>query len=68
MFSKAEFSVKWNSYISDISNPYPAKLIYINSLLTHLKLSLATATHNFKWVEITNIKLILAQIFASLEV
>ena len=63
MFSKAEFSVKWNSYISDISNPYPAKLI-----LTHLKLSLATVTHNFKWVGITNISLILAQIFASIEV
>ena len=37
-------------------NLYPAKLIY--SILTHMKLCLATAIHNFKWVKITDISLI----------
>ena len=34
----------------------------------HLKLCLANATHNFKWLKITHICLIWAQIFANLDV
>ena len=36
-------------------SPHPIKLIYLN--LTHLKLCLATTTHNFKWVKITRVYL-----------
>ena len=42
-------------------NPYPAKLIY-------LKLCLATATHTFKWLKITHICFIGAQLFANFRV
>ena len=37
-------------------------------IFTHLKLCLATATHNFKWVEITHICLISDQTLANLDV
>ena len=36
-------------------------------ILTHLKLCLATATHNFKWVEITHICLIWDHTFANFD-
>ena len=36
----------------------------IISILTHLKLCLATATHNFKWMQITHYSLIWNQTFA----
>ena len=45
---------------------YPATLIYL--IFNHLKLCLATATHNFKWMKITDICLIWVQIFANLDV
>ena len=37
-------------------------------MFTHLKLCLATTTHNLKWVKINDICLIWAQIFANLDV
>ena len=37
-------------------------------IFMHLKLCLATATHNFKWLKITHISLIIAQIFANVDV
>ena len=49
-----------------INNPYPAELIYL--IFTHLKLCLATAIHNFKWVKISHICLILDQIFGNPDV
>ena len=42
---------KWR-YSSQI-NPFPTKLFYLN--FYHLKLCLATATHNFKWLITTQI-------------
>ena len=45
-------------------NPLSAKLSYL--IFSHLKLCLATATHNFKWVEITHSCLIWEQIFTNL--
>ena len=64
-----------------IINPYHAKLIYSNfhplkvvarcrdpQLYYNLKLCLTTATHNVKWLKITHICLIWAQIFATLDV
>ena len=50
--------------IQDI-NPWSAKLN--NSNFTHLKLCLATATHNFKWMKMTPICLIWYQAFAKIE-
>ena len=49
-------------------DPYPAKLIFLNFQPLEvvgrgLKLCLATATHNFKWLKITHICLILLQKF-----
>ena len=41
---------------------------YLISIFTHLKLCLATAIHNFKWVKITHIFLIWDQRFANLDV
>ena len=35
-----------------------ATILYGHMIFTHLKLGLATATHNFKWVKITHICLI----------
>ena len=42
---------------------YFINIIYLFIYFTHLKLSFANATHNFKWVKITNICLIRDQIF-----
>ena len=47
-------------------NPLIAKLFIWN--FTHFKLCLATATHNFKWVTITDICLIWNQTFANIHV
>ena len=44
---------------------FPLYQIWIS---THLKLCLATATHNFKWVKITNIWFIWDQTFANVDV
>ena len=53
-------------WADDVSTFHPKSyLIYI---LTHLKLCLATATRNFKWVEITLICLIWYQAFANLDI
>ena len=41
---------------------------YFILIFTHLKLCLAIATHNFKWVEIAHIGLIWDQTFANLDV
>ena len=43
-------------------------LIYLIKIFTHLKLCLAAAIHNFKWVNITRICLIWDQIFENLDV
>ena len=45
---------------------YP--LCSLIEIFTHLKLCLATATHNFKWVKIINICLIWDKTFANLDV
>ena len=45
--------------------PQPSYLVYI---FTHLKLRLATATHNFKSVKTTHISLIWNKTFAILDV
>ena len=37
-------------------------------IFTHLKLCLATATHNFKWVKITQIGLVWDQTLVNLDV
>ena len=37
-------------------HPYPAKLFFL--IFTHLKLCLATAIHNLKWVKNTHTRLI----------
>ena len=37
-------------------------------IFTHLKLCLATATHNFKWVKITHIVFSWDQTFANIDV
>ena len=42
-------------------------LSYIIYYFTHLKLCLATATHNFKWVKITDICLNWDQTFAKFD-
>ena len=50
-------------------SPLPLKeLNYTIQIFTHLKLCLATATHNFKWMKITDICLIWDQTFANLDV
>ena len=41
---------------------------YNKNKITHLKLCLATATDNFKWVKMTHICLIWDQTFANLEI
>ena len=46
-------------------NTYP---YYFNKIFTHLNFCLAAATHNIKWVKITNICLIWIQTFANLSV
>ena len=43
-------------------------LSYFILLTTHLELSLATATHNFKWVKITHICFMWDQTFVNLDV
>ena len=43
-------------------------LNYIIWFFTHLKLCLATATHNIRWVKITHIVLIWDQTFANVDV
>ena len=48
------------------SNPWSAKLNHLN--FHPLKLCLATATHNFKWVTITYICLFVDRIYANLDV
>ena len=40
----------------------------LHFFFTHLKLGVATATHNFKWVKITHICVIWDQQFANLDV
>ena len=47
-------------------NPYPAQ--FKIEILTHLKLCLATATHNFKWVKIIHIYLLWNETFANFDV
>ena len=44
------------------------QLIYLILIFTHLKLCLATATHNFKWMKVTQSGLIWDQTFANLDV
>ena len=41
---------------------------YLIAIFPHLKVCLATATHTFKWVKITEICLILDQTFENLHV
>ena len=47
-------------------NPFPAETII--KIFTHLKLCLAAASHNFKWLKITHICLISEQTFANIDV
>ena len=50
---------------------FPITAIYATfkkSIFTHLKLCVATATHNFKWAKITHICLFWDQQFANLDV
>ena len=41
-------------------------LSYFFLIFTHLKLCPATATHNFKWLKITGLFLIWAQIYSQI--
>ena len=49
-----------------ILTPYP--LSYLFEIFTHLELCFSTATHNFKWVKISNIRLAWDQTFANRDV
>ena len=51
-------------YLGDLFNPYLTLFILI---FIHLKLCLATATHNFKWLKITHIYLIRAQLYKNVD-
>ena len=51
-----------SNFNPSIASGYPIKLF------SHLKLCLATATHNFEWVKIIHIRLICDKTFPDIDV
>ena len=59
-----KFFIIWGDLTINMINPLTAKLFNLN--FTHLKLCLADAIHNFKWVKIIQIWQNGGQLFSNL--